>query len=85
MGSDWCLRGGIASFEEWMASVLGLGLLTTESGGEVRIFCRGIIRVEYAVGRRIGAGSNLGSEGSSNGDDDVVTGSNDLIDSCLLI
>lgn len=83
MGSDWCLRSIFASFGEGLASVSGSGLLIVESGGEVGIFCREIVRAEYAVGRRTGAGSNLGSEGSCNGDDDVDTGSNSLVGSCL--
>lgn len=40
------------------------------------------MRVEYAVGRKTGAGSNFGSEGSFNGDDTVGTGSNGLLGWC---
>lgn len=83
MGSDWCLCSGVASFEEGLASVAGSGLLTVESGGEVGIFCWGIVRAEYAVGRSMGAGSNLGRERSSRADDEVDIGSNSLFGPCM--
>lgn len=46
MGSDRCLCGGVASLGEGLTSVAGSGLLTVESGGEVGIFCRRIVRAE---------------------------------------
>lgn len=83
MGSDWCLCSGVANFGEGLALVAGSGLLTVESGGEVGIFCWGIMRAEYAVGRSMGAGSNLDRDRSSRGDDEVDIGSNSLFGPCM--
>lgn len=83
MGSDWCLCSGVAISEEGFASAAGSGLLTVESGGEVGIFCWGIVRAEYAVGRSMGAGSNLGRERSSRADDEIDIGSNSLFGPCM--